>query len=153
MNPAHTLEMRVYYEDTDAAGIVYHSNYLKFAERGRTEMLRGLGFDHPRLAAEHGVVFALARCTVDFVRPARLDDLLEVRTEVVGVGGARIEMAQRVGRGSAVVARLGVTLAVLDARALRPTRLPQVLRRAFGAVEPGEIQSRGLNHPAIGRCP
>ncbi len=131
MTTAHELPVRVYYEDTDAAGIVYHSNYLKFAERGRTEFLRGLGFDHPRLAAEHRVVFAVAQCTVDFVRPARLDDLLTVRTEVVGLGGARIEMAQLIHRNGEAVARLGVTLAVLDARALRPTRLPEALRHAF----------------------
>ena len=85
-------------------------------------------------------MFAVARCTVDFVRPARLDDLLAVRTEVVGLGGARIEMVQRVERAGAAVARLGVTLAVLDARAMRPTRLPEALRRAFDAAELGEIQ-------------
>jgi acyl-CoA thioester hydrolase len=80
----HELAVRVYYEDTDAAGIVYHANYLKFAERGRTELLRSLGFDHRRLAQAHGLVFAVARCAIDFMRPARLDDLLHVRTEVAG---------------------------------------------------------------------
>ena len=149
---AHELAVRVYYEDTDAAGIVYHSNYLKFAERGRTELLRSLGFDHPRLAAEHGLVFAVARCTVDFVRPARLDDLLAVRTEVVGLGGARIEMVQLVDRDGAAVARLGVTLAVLDARAMRPTRLPEALRRAFDACRSGESQPETINLQAIRRC-
>ena len=87
-------------------------------------------------------MFAVARCTVDFVRPARLDDLLAVRTEVVGLGGARIEMVQLVERDGAAVARLGVTLAVLDARAMRPTRLPEALRRAFDAAASGEIRSR-----------
>lgn len=134
MTLEHTLTVRVYYEDTDCAGIVYHSNYLKFAERGRTELLRSLGFDHPNLALEHSVLFAVASCTVNFFRPARLDDLLTVRTAVMGLRAARIEMAQRVERGGAAVALLGVTLAVLDVRAMRPTRLPEALRRAFGDI-------------------
>lgn len=131
MSATHELAVRVYYEDTDAAGIVYHSNYLKFAERGRTEFLRELGFDHPTLARAHGVVFAVSRCAIDFVRPARLDDLVTVRTEVAGLGGARIEMRQLIAQGEAALARLGVTLAVLDASTMRPVRLPEALRYAF----------------------
>jgi acyl-CoA thioester hydrolase len=135
---AHEIALRVYYEDTDAAGIVYHSNYLKFAERGRTEFLRAQGYDHPRLAAEHGVVFAVACCDVAFLRPARLDDLLMVRTVVTGVGGARLEMTQDVMREATVCARLAVTLAVLQGRTLRPMRLPPVLQRAFAIVSSRE---------------
>ncbi len=134
MTAAHEFAIRVYYEDTDAAGIVYHSNYLKFAERGRTEMLRAFGFDHARLAAEHGLVFAVSRCDAEFVRPARLDDLLAIRTESVGVGGARLELAQLVTRGDTTLARLSVTLAVLNHRSMRPTRLPDRLRRAFAST-------------------
>jgi acyl-CoA thioester hydrolase len=129
----HELGLRVYYEDTDAAGIVYHANYLKYAERGRTELLRSLGFDHPTLAREHGVLFAVARCAVDFRRPARLDDALLVRTAVERLGGARVELGQTVLRDGAELARLAVTLAVLDARAMRPARLPEPIRRAFAA--------------------
>lgn len=135
MSAAHELAVRVYYEDTDAAGIVYHSNYLKFAERGRTEYLRQLGFDHPTLARAHGVVFAVSRCTIDFVRPARLDDLVAVRTEVAGLGGARIEMRQVIAEGGTTLARLGITLAVLDASTMRPVRLPERLRQAFTGFE------------------
>lgn len=134
MSGAHEIAVRVYYEDTDAAGIVYHSNYLKFAERGRTEMLRALGYDHRLLAEAHGLVFAVSRCDVAFLRPARLDDLLTVRTEATGLGGARLEMAQTVARDPTICARLAVTLAILDARSLRPTRLPEELRRAFAAA-------------------
>jgi acyl-CoA thioester hydrolase len=134
----HEIAVRVYYEDTDAAGIVYHSNYLKFAERGRTEFLRALGYDHPRLAAEHEVVFAVARCDVAFLRPARLDDLLAVRTEVTALGGARLEMTQEVTRNGTACARLAVTLAVLHARTLRPVRVPTLLQRAFARVACGE---------------
>ena len=72
----HVFSMRVYYEDTDAAGIVYYANYLKFAERARTEMLRALGTDQSRLAAEQGIAFAVRRCTADYLKPARLDNRL-----------------------------------------------------------------------------
>jgi len=127
----HELAVRVYYEDTDAAGIVYHANYLKFAERGRTELLRSLGFDHRHLAQAHGLVFAVARCAIDFMRPARLDDLLHVRTEVAGLGGAKLELVQTVLRAGDPVARLRMTLAVVDAATLRPTRLPEAFHQAF----------------------
>ncbi len=131
---AHELPVRVYYEDTDAAGIVYHASYLKFAERGRTELLRGLGFDHPTLAGQHKIVFAVARCTVGFVRPARLDELLLVRTSVARLGGARIDLDQLVRRAGAAIARLTVTLAVLDVQTMRPTRLPASIRRALASI-------------------
>src|SRR5215469_16865116 len=75
---SHTLPLRVYYEDTDAAGMVYHANYLKFAERGRSEMLRSLGFPHRKLGAEHGVGFAVRRCAIEYIAPARLEDDLTV---------------------------------------------------------------------------
>jgi acyl-CoA thioester hydrolase len=140
----HELAVRVYYEDTDAAGIVYHANYLKFAERGRTELLRSLGFDHRRLAQAHGLVFAVARCAIDFVRPARLDDLLHVRTEVAGLGGARLELVQTVVRAGDPAARLRVTLAVVDAVTLRPTRLPETVRHAFA----GTTMDRKIDHLA-----
>jgi acyl-CoA thioester hydrolase len=132
---AHRLSLRVYYEDTDAAGIVYHASYLRFAERGRTELLRSLGYTHAALAENHGVLFAVARCVVEFVRPARLDDLLTVTTTVAGLGGARIEMTQSVGLEERTVATLAVTLAVLDAGTLRPTRIPTVLRAAFARAD------------------
>ena len=138
MSAAHEIALRVYYEDTDAAGIVYHSNYLKFAERGRTEYLRARGYDHPRLAAEHGVVFAVASCDVAFLRPARLDDLLTVRTRVTAAGGARLEMLQEVLRDGTVCARLAVTLAILHAATLRPMRVPAILQRAFAQALGGE---------------
>lgn len=131
---AHAWSVRVYYEDTDAAGIVYHASYLRFAERGRTEMLRELGFDHRSLADEHGVVFAVSRCVIDFRRPARLDDLLQVRTRPLTVGGARLELEQTVTRGDTPLATLLVTLAVLDRGALRPKRLPDEVRVKFLAV-------------------
>jgi acyl-CoA thioester hydrolase len=130
--PPHRLAVRVYYEDTDAAGIVYHASYLRFAERARAEMLRercGLGQDE--LRREHGVVFAVRRCGIEFVAPARLDDLVEVETVPVRLGGARLVVRQTVTRADRALAVLEVELAVLDAVGLRPRRLPDAVREAL----------------------
>lgn len=125
--PTHELAVRVYYEDTDAAGIVYHSNYLVFAERGRTEFLRSRGLDHGTLREAHGLVFAVARCAMGFKAPARLDDLLAVHTELREVVAARLEFAQAVRRGAATLCELEVTIVALAAGSLRPRRLPAAL--------------------------
>lgn len=132
--PAAELAVRVYYEDTDAAGIVYHASYLRFAERGRTELLRGMGVDHRTLKAEHGIVFAVAACALRFRVPARLDDLLTVRTLTREVGAVRLELAQSVLRGEQTLCEVDVTLAVLAADSLRPRRLPKALRLGFATT-------------------
>lgn len=129
------LPVRVYYEDTDAGGIVYHASYLRFAERGRTELLRHLGFDQRVLARDHGVMFAVARCELVFHRPARLDDLLLVRTRAVAQGGAKVEMAQQIDRDGALLVEIELVLAVLRAGDLRPTRLPEPVRAAFARLQ------------------
>lgn len=127
----------MYYEDTDAGGVVYHANYLKFAERARTELLRLFGLDHPRLAREEGAAFAVRRCAIDYLAPARLDDVLEVRTRLLGLRGASIDLGQRVCRGGdgAVLAELEIRLVMLDRR-LRPVRLPAPLRAALDGLRP-----------------
>lgn len=126
----HRIRIRVYYEDSDAAGIVYHAAYLEFAERARTEMLRCLGLDHATLRARLGVVFTVRRCSIDYLAPARLDDLLEIATRVVRLGGASLELEQRVLRGAQLLAVLQVRLALLGAD-LRVARLPGQLIAAF----------------------
>ena len=123
----HVFPVRVYYEDTDAAGIVYYANYLKFAERARTEMLREAGFDHQRLLRERGMAFAVKRFTADYVAPARLDDALEVHTRVVNLRGASIDAQQVIKRDGQDLARCTVTLLCLDPNG-RPVRLPVELR-------------------------
>jgi acyl-CoA thioester hydrolase len=123
---AHQFAIRVYYEDTDAAGIVYYANYLKFAERARTEMMRDLGFEHERMRREHDLMLAVRRCTIDFIMPARLDDLLTVATTVVSAVGAAFEIEQEVRRDDAVLARLALRIACLNS-AGRPRRLPAAL--------------------------
>ena len=123
----HTFSLRVYYEDTDLAGIVYYANYLKFIERGRTEWVRALGVDQGRLRAEAGIVFAVRRLEADYIRPARFDDELTVATEVVAVTGARIVLDQVVIRAGERLFQAQVTLVCLT-EAGAAARLPAELR-------------------------
>jgi acyl-CoA thioester hydrolase len=117
----HRFGLRVYYEDTDLAGIVYYANYLKFIERGRSEWVRARGIDQGLLREEAGIVFAVRRVEADYLRPARFDDVLVVETELIRLGGARIELRQAVLRGEerlfeAAVVLVAMTLAGVAAR-------------------------------------
>lgn len=123
----HVFPIRVYYEDTDAAGIVYYANYLRFAERARTELLRLLGVEHSQLGIGQGLSFAVSRCNIDYLKPARLDDALEVHTTLTMVGRASLSAEQIVKREGADLARLALRIAVID-RLGRPARLPLELR-------------------------
>ena len=126
----HRFSLRVYYEDTDLAGIVYYANYLKFIERGRSEWVRGLGVDQARLRAEAGMVFAVRRVEGDYLAPARFDDVLEVRTTLRALTGARIELAQDVWRGEQrLFAGLVGLVALRDDG--RPGRIPAQVRAAL----------------------
>ena len=131
----HVYALRVYHEDTDAGGIVYYANYLKFAERARTEMLRDAGITHDALLAGHDAAFVVRRCTVDYRRPARLDDAIEVRTTIDRVAGAHIEAEQRVMRERALLATIGLKLGCVG-RNGRAVRLPVPLHRAFSRLVP-----------------
>lgn len=122
----HRIQIRVYYEDTDLAGIVYYANYLRFIERARTEWVRGLGIDQSRLKAETGVVFAVRRVEADYLSPARFDDLLTVTTAPEVVRPASITVLQSVLRGEQELFRARVTLAALGQN-MRPVRLPKAL--------------------------
>jgi acyl-CoA thioester hydrolase len=124
------LPIRVYYEDTDAAGIVYYANYLRYAERARSEMLRSVGLPPSLIEREHGVVFAVRRCVVDYVRPARLDEQVEVCSNVTRLGGATIEMDQVVRRDGVTLVHVHVCLACVG-RDGRPRRVPEPVRAAF----------------------
>jgi acyl-CoA thioester hydrolase len=130
--PPHSFPIRVYYEDTDAAGIVYYANYLKYAERARTEMMREAGVPHQTMVERDGVMFAVRRCEVDYIRPARLDDLLDVETRLLEVGGATLEAEQVVRRAADDLVRIRIRLACLDGRG-RPARLPASIRAALAA--------------------
>ena len=131
----HRFTVRVYYEDTDAAGIVYYANYLKFAERARSEWLREIGGDEARALKAGGLLFVVRRCEIDFRQPARLDDLLEVATRVTGFAGATLDLDQTVRRGDAELVAMKVMLACLNS-AGRPARLPAALRAALASLLP-----------------
>ena len=107
---AHIFTLRVYYEDTDAGGIVYYANYLRFAERARTEYLRSVGADHQTLLAEDGIAFTVRQCSVDYMSPAFLDDPLEVHTRFLEVRGASLRAEQVVKRKTDELARLNEVL-------------------------------------------
>jgi acyl-CoA thioester hydrolase len=132
---AHSFPLRVFYEDTDAAGLVYHANYLKFAERGRSEMLRSLGFPHLRLRDEAGVGFAVRRCSVEFRAPARLEDTLVVDTTLVDVGAATLTAHQRIRRDDTVLVDMDILVACIG-RDGRPRRLPSALRAVLDRSAP-----------------
>jgi acyl-CoA thioester hydrolase len=126
----HIFPVTVYWEDTDAGGIVYYANYLRFAERARTELLRAAGIDQRVLAAETGQVFAVRRVEAEYLAPARLDDRLEVVTRVTTTRGASVDMEQVVRRGDDVLVRMMVQIACVNGRG-RATRLPEAAARAF----------------------
>jgi acyl-CoA thioester hydrolase len=128
--PIHSFPLRVYYEDTDAAGMVYHANYLKFAERGRSEMLRSFGFPHRKLGAEDGVGFAVRRCSVDYLAPARLEDALTVDTTLAGIGAATLTVHQQIRRDGQLLVDIDMLVACIG-RDGRPRRLPSALRAAL----------------------
>ena len=128
----HNLAVRVYYEDTDLAGIVYYANYLKFIERGRSEWLRALGVDQLRLKTDSGHVFAVRRIEADYLRPARFDDLLAVETTLDQMTAARIVVSQTVRREGDPLFTARVTLACLDAQGC-PVRLPKGLAETLAS--------------------
>ncbi len=134
--PPHRLNVRVYYEDTDFSGFVYHANYLRFLERGRTELLRDLAGDQSDLYREaQGLVFVVRRMSLDFVSAARMDDLLTILTRTTALRGASMRLNQEVRRGDALLVAAAVTVAcVRDGRAVR---LPDVLRQRLSQPQAG----------------
>ncbi|MBL27074.1 MAG: tol-pal system-associated acyl-CoA thioesterase [Rhodospirillaceae bacterium] len=132
-NGVHILPLRVYYEDTDAAGIVYHANYLRFAERARTEFLRMMGANHSEMRAATGAAFAVRDCRIEYFIPAVLDDALEVRTRMLAVSGATLRAEQSIWRGETEIARLNLRIACIGP-SMRPTRVPRDVRTALSAL-------------------
>ena len=124
----HLFNLRVYYEDTDLAGIVYYANYLKFIERARSEWVRDLGIDQAQMKAE-GLVFAVRRVVADYLLPARYDDLLCVETKLLPGSGARLVLQQDVKRGDASLFSATVTIICMTTDGAM-TRLPAAIRQA-----------------------
>jgi acyl-CoA thioester hydrolase len=116
--------IRIYYEDTDAAGIVYHANYLKFMERARTEWLRQMGYEQNQLAVSVGILFVVRTINIDYIKPARFNDKLKVASSVLRLGRASLEFAQNVVAADAVLTRGWVKVGCIDAATLRPQAMP-----------------------------
>ena len=119
--------VRVYYEDTDAGGLVYYANYLKYMERARTEWLRGVGFEQTDLAHCHGVIFVVRSAAIEYLAPARFNDELQVTVELIKVGAGQIDLVQRVSRGDTLLVQAAVKLACVARATMRATRIPQPL--------------------------
>jgi acyl-CoA thioester hydrolase len=134
----HRHAVRVYWEDTDASGIVFYANYLRFTERGRTEWLRRLGIDQSKLLAETGAAFVVRHVSVGYRAPARLDDVLEVQSRLTELRPASLTLEQRIHRGEELLVQSSVQLACID-RQGRPTRLPACLRNALGVARADSI--------------
>jgi acyl-CoA thioester hydrolase len=124
--------IRVYYEDTDAAGVVYHSNYLRYMERARTEWLRGLGYTHGHLHHRENIIFVVSSMQIEFKNPARFDELLTVRCRIAGLGGTSLAFEQVVHDDAhEIKCRADVTIACVDSRTFKPKRIPAFLRSEF----------------------
>ena len=129
----YSFPVRVYFENTDAGGVVYHSEYLKFLERARTEWLRHLGYDHQALARNHRIVFVVTQAVVDFLKPARLDDNLAVSVQLESLGKVRSVFVQEIRRDDELLVRAKVTVACVTGEQFKPAEIPEALRRKMQA--------------------
>ena len=133
--PAFVTAVRVYFQDTDAGGIVYHARYLDFLERSRMDWLRSLGYPIRELELQHGVLFIVHAIGIDYLRPGRLEDELQVELGPERLGGASLDLWQRVTRGGEVLVSARVRLACVQTAGLRPARIPPALRERLGALD------------------
>lgn len=122
-----TWQARVYYEDTDSGGVVYYANYLKFLERARTEWLRALGFAQSRLRDEEQKIFVVRQVSIDYLKPAVFDDLLEITVKAAKIGRASLTLEQQILRQSTLLCRASVQIACVNSQNFRPQSLPQAL--------------------------
>jgi acyl-CoA thioester hydrolase len=125
---------RIYYEDTDAGGVVYYANYLKFFERARTDFLRSKNIVQSKLAEETGVVFVVRDCCVKYLKPARMDDLVDVSVKIVEVGKLSLKMEQEISSKGMVLNRMEVEIVCVNADNFRPTRIPNIVLDKMGII-------------------
>ena len=126
----HTLKLHIYYQDTDAGGIVYHSKYLDFAERARSELLFDMGLSNTKMI-EHGVGIVVRQASLDFKRSAKLDDLIEIQTTVCELKNASMTMEQTFWRGDELLVTVNLQLAFINPQTMRPTRITEDLKQLF----------------------
>jgi tol-pal system-associated acyl-CoA thioesterase len=131
LNAPFSIPVRVYYQDTDAGGVVFHAQYLAFMERARTELLNHVGIDLARVAAERRVLFMVYELAVRYHQPARLNELLSVSAEVAKMRPASLVFRQRVERGANLLVEAEITVALVDRERMKPARMPQELEQAF----------------------
>ncbi|MDF1583722.1 MAG: tol-pal system-associated acyl-CoA thioesterase [Methyloprofundus sp.] len=131
MNKQFTWPVRVYYEDTDAGGVVFYANYLKFYERARTEMLRAMGFEQDELMAQQNVIFVVRSVQVDYLKPAKFNDLLEVSAGLNLVKSASLIFEQSIRRQDEILSKAIIRIACLDANTMRPQLIPDFLKQAL----------------------
>jgi acyl-CoA thioester hydrolase len=143
-----TWPIRVYYEDTDAGGIVFYVNYLKFFERARTEWLRACGIEQNRLASETGTLFIVCSTALDYRSPARLDDSLSIVTRIERLGRATVDFMQEAWREGTLLATGSIRIGCVDAAALRPTAIPPAVLAALRRGQPGPVASTGSSSSA-----
>jgi acyl-CoA thioester hydrolase len=127
--------LRVYYEDTDSGGVVYHSNYLNFMERARTEWLRALGFEQPTLKNDLGIIFVVHSMSLVFKSPAYFNDQLEIRARLLKIGHGSMEFIQSVTRDNHLLVEATVKLACVDAASFKPVGIPTVIKQAMKKLE------------------
>jgi acyl-CoA thioester hydrolase len=127
-NQSFSWPTRVYYEDTDAGGVVYHSQYLNFLERARTEWLRHLGFDHNHLRDEFKLVFVVHSMQIQFKKPAKLDDLLTISSELIKIGRSSFEFLQKISVNQQTLIEAQIKLACVDTITFKPIGIPEQIR-------------------------
>ena len=135
---AFRLPLRIYWEDTDAAGIVFYANYLKFFERARTEWLRSRGFEQERLRADKGIAFVVTETSLRYRLPARLDDLIDITVRVVHLGAASLGVAQQAWRGDALLAEGSIRIGCVELGTFRPRRIPDDILMKLETEPPAE---------------
>lgn len=130
MKKQHKVSYRVYYEDTDAGGVVYYANYLKFAERARTELLRSHKINQSKLAEDEKILFVVKRAEIDLKKPARLDDIIDIYTEVNDLTGASVTMRQLIKNNDTILAEAIITIVCVNDN-MKPTRIPDYIKTCF----------------------
>jgi len=135
VDPRFSWPTRIYWEDTDAGGVVYHARYVAFMERARTEWMRALGYGQERMRCDHGLVFAVRSMTLDFLKPARLDDALDVTATLVQCKRASMVFAQAVRRGEETLLTAQVKIAALDAATFKPRGMDDALHAVLKTQE------------------
>lgn len=131
MSNNFSTKYRVYYEDTDAGGVVYYANYLKFFERARTDFLRSLNISQSELLTKENLAFVVRKCEVSYISPAKLDDVLDVCVTVKNIAAASISMQQEAKKSEIVSSRLEVEIVCVDARNFKPKKIPQEIKKLF----------------------